>query len=145
MLLPIKKIRESAVLPHYATDGSAACDLYADIDSPITLRPNERRVVPSGIAIELPPDFVALVCARSGLSTKRGIALANGVGVIDSDYRGEVGVSLINLSDSDFVIEPRERIAQLMILPVVKAEFEVRDTLNDTERGVGGFGSTGTK
>ncbi len=142
----IKLFKEDMNMPEYATDGSAAIDLRCAENSPITILPHERRLVPSGIAIE--PDrknVVALVCARSGLSSRHGIALANGVGVIDSDYRGEIILSLINLSDTAYTIEPNERIAQLIFMPIMQARIVEAMTLSETTRGAGGFGSTGSK
>ncbi len=130
-------------LPSYATEGSAGLDLRACIDAPITIKKGGRALIPSGIAIELPTDCVALVFARSGLAIKHGLALANGVGVIDSDYRGEIAVGLINQGEEDFVVSPGERIAQLAVMPVLQPKLGLTDTLSDTERGAGGFGSTG--
>ena len=132
-------------LPAYATEGSAGLDLRACIAEKITVKKGGRALIPSGIAIELPKDHVALVFARSGLAIKHGLALSNGVGVIDSDYRGEIGVGLINQGDADFEIAPGERIAQLVVMPVVQPELELVDDLSNTERGAGGFGSTGRK
>ncbi len=142
----IKKLRENVTLPAYATSGSAAVDLrYAGAEA-ITIAPGERKLVPTGIAIAPETsDVVALLFARSGLASKRGLALANGVGVIDSDYRGEIGASMINHGSEPVVIEPGERIAQLMFVPVLTAAFIEADALDDTERGAGGFGSTGVK
>lgn len=141
----IKKVRENARIPEYATAGSAALDLRCAADAPIIIPHGSRALVPTGIAIA-PCDnsVVSVVCARSGLATKHGIALANGIGVIDSDYRGEILVSLINNSDKDFTIEPGDRIAQLMFMPVYTAKLALTDELDETERGGGGFGSTGT-
>ena len=130
--------------PHYATDGAAAMDLCACIDAPVTIPSLGRQVVPTGIAIALPsPEYAALLFARSGLGIKKGIALANGVGVIDSDYRGEIAVGLVNLSDRDYTVQPGDRIAQLMITPVARPHLHFVDTLDETERGTGGLGSTG--
>ena len=138
------KVGRDFPAPHYATDGAAAMDLCACLDEPVTLQPGERRVIPSGIAIALPSkDYVALVFARSGLGIKKGIALSNGVGVIDSDYRGEVGMGLINLSDEPYTIQPGDRIAQLMVVPVGQAAVHELEELPPTARGAGGFGSTG--
>ena len=146
MTIPVKLLREGARLPHLATSGAAACDLYALLDEPITLAPGQRYAVPTGLAIALPdPSVVAIVCARSGLALKRGLSLANGIGVIDSDYRGEIFVALINNDDQPQVIENGERIGQLMILPVIAADYQPAETLDETERGAGGFGSTGTR
>ena len=141
--IKIKIMREGVSLPRYATEGSAAFDLCASIDAPVTLAPGERRLIPTGIALSVPFGYVAVLCARSGLSYKKGIAAANGIGVIDSDYRGEIFFSAINLSKEDYTITPGERVAQLMIMPVMSAVFEVCDDLDKTERGEGGFGSTG--
>ena len=139
----IKILRENVQIPRYATEGSAAVDLSAAIDEPITLLPKERRLIPTGIAISIPDDTVAIVCARSGLSYKKGIAAANGIGVIDSDYRGEIFFSAINNSEEAYTIECGERIAQLMLMPYIKMNFIPSETLDDTERGAGGFGHTG--
>lgn len=138
-----KKMRESAKVPHYATEGAAAVDLCAAIDEPITLAPAERRLIPTGIAISIPKNTVAVLSARSGLSYKKGISAANGIGVIDSDYRGEIFFSAINLSTEAYTVEPGDRIAQLMLLPVYTMTLIERESLDETERGEGGFGSTG--
>ena len=131
-------------LPSYATPGSAAMDLRACVSEPVVIAPGARTVVPSGIAIALPsPEYVALLFARSGLSVKGGICLANGVGVIDSDYRGEIGVALLNTGSEPYTILPGDRIAQLMVTPVVQPTVELVEELPETERGAGGFGSTG--
>lgn len=138
------KVGRDFPAPHYATDGAAAMDLCACLDEPVTLQPGERRVIPSGIAIALPSkDYVALVFARSGLGIKKGIALSNGVGVIDSDYRGECMVALHNDSSEDRIVRHGDRIAQLILLPFLPMEFEETDALPETARGAGGFGSTG--
>lgn len=139
------KIGKEIPLPFYATPGSAAMDLHACIDDSVVIPPNARRVIPTGLAIALPSaEYVALVFARSGLGIKHGIAPANCVGVIDSDYRGEIMVGLQNSGDSDFTIQPGDRIAQLMITPVIQAQIQMVEDLDDTQRGTGGFGSTGT-
>ena len=136
--------RPGANAPFYATPGAAAADLCAVLDAPLTLPPMGRAMVPTGLAIQLPgPEYVALVCARSGLAVKHGLALSNGVGVIDSDYRGEIQVGLVNLGSETYTLQPGERLAQLMILPVAQAAFVQADTLDETDRGAGGFGSTG--
>ncbi len=138
------KIGSDIPLPFYATPGSAAMDLHACMEEAVVIPAGGRKVIPTGIAIALPsPDYVALVFARSGLGIKHGIAPANCVGVIDSDYRGEILVGLHNSGDTDFTIQPGERIAQLMVTPVVQAELKIVDELDDTQRGAGGFGSTG--
>ncbi len=139
-----EKIGREIPLPHFATGGAACMDLCACMDESITLNAGERHLVPTGIAIALPSaEYVALVFARSGLSIKKGVCLSNGVGVIDSDYRGEIGVGLVNLGDAPYTVQPGDRIAQLMVVPVVQPTLTVVDTLDETERGAGGFGSTG--
>ena len=144
MDLKIKRLRENAVIPTRSTEGSAGADLYACIDSAVTIAPGELRLIPTGIAIALPDSSVAaLLYARSGLGVKHGICLSNGVGVIDSDYRGEVCVGLCNVSSKPYTVSPFERIAQMVISPVIIPDLVETDTLNDTERGTGGFGSTG--
>ena len=138
------RIGKDIPAPHYATKGAAAMDLCACIDGPVTLEPGKRQVIPTGIAVALPsPEYAALLYARSGLAIKHGIALANGVGVIDSDYRGEIAVGLVNLSGEDYTVQPGDRIAQLMIAPVVRPDLRFTDVLDETERGAGGLGSTG--
>lgn len=130
--------------PFYASPGAAAMDLHACIDAPIVIPAGGRAVIPTGIAIALPTaDFVALIYARSGLGIKHGIAPANCVGVIDSDYRGEIKVGLQNSGSEDYTVMPADRIAQMMIAPVVRARVRMTDELDDTARGGGGFGSTG--
>ena len=172
--IKIKLLRPNAKIPVYATDGAAAADLYAALDEPVVLNPSERRLIPTGIAIA-PNDtingsrdvddssrdtvdssrgtvdsasgasFAAIICARSGLASRRGLALANGIGVVDADYRGEIMVSMINLGNEPVTIEPGERIAQLMFVPILHAEFIQSEVLPETARQAGGFGSTGTK
>lgn len=138
------KIGTEIPFPAYATPGSAGMDLRACIDAPITIPAGERAMIPTGLAIALPdPNWVALVYARSGLAIKHGLAPANCVGVIDSDYRGELVVGLLNSSKVDYTIEPGERIAQLVVMPVVQPTLTVVDSLDETQRGAGGFGSTG--
>lgn len=145
-VLKIKKLRDDAKIPFRATDGSAGMDLYACIDEAVEIMPHEIRVIPTGIAIELESaDYVAYIYARSGLAIKKGIAPANCVGVIDSDYRGEVCVGLLNQTEKVFTVNPEERIAQMVISPVILPTIEVVDELSDTQRGAGGFGSTGKK
>ena len=142
--LKIKKLHEGATIPHRATPGSAGMDLYACIEEPITIFPNQLVTVPTGIAIALPDSgCVALIFARSGLGVKHGISLSNGVGVIDSDYRGEIKVGLCNLGNEPYTISPNERVAQLVVTPVLPLPVEETDSLDETERGSGGFGSTG--
>lgn len=148
MILKIKalspKVGDTIPAPHFATPGSAAMDLCACLDGNVTLKAGARQVLPTGIAIALPSaDYVALICARSGLASKHGITMANGVGVIDSDYRGEIGVGLVNLGSEPYTVQPGDRIAQLMVVPVVQPTVTVAEDLDETDRGAGGFGSTG--
>ncbi len=144
--LKIRKVQENAVIPQRATGGSAGLDLCACIDAPLTLNGGETALIPTGLAIELPSaDYGAFVFARSGLAIKHGIGLLNSVGVIDSDYRGEIKVGVINQIAEAYTIEPGERIAQMVILPVSMMPVEEVETLGETARGAGGFGSTGTK
>lgn len=142
----IKVINKSAhALPHYETIASAGMDLRANIETPITLKPLERAIVPTGIFMELPIGTEAQVRPRSGLAAKKGITVLNAPGTIDADYRGEVGVILVNLSNEDFVIENGERIAQMVIAQHSQAQWEEVSELSSTDRGAGGFGSTGVK
>ena len=143
-IFKVRRLRESAKLPFRATEGSAGMDLYACIDSPVTFGAGEKAVIPTGIAIELPSaELAAFVFARSGLAIKHGIGLLNGVGVIDSDYRGEICVGVINQLAEPYTIAPDERIAQLVIMPVSLITPVEAQSLDDTARGEGGFGSTG--
>ena len=130
-------------LPQYATGQSAGMDLRADIDAPVVLHPMERRLIPTGLHIALPPGYEAQVRPRSGLALKHGITVLNAPGTVDADYRGEIGVVLINLSDQPFTVNDGERIAQLVIARHETAEFVVVETLSETERGEGGYGHTG--
>ncbi len=141
----IKKLRENAVVPTYGSDFAAGADLYAAIDEPVTIEPGETKFIPTGLAFEIPEGYVGLVYARSGLASKRGLAPANKVGVIDSDYRGEVMNAIHNHGKMPQTIEPGERTAQMVIAPYIAANFILSDSLDDTERGEGGFGSTGRK
>lgn len=142
--LKIKKVRENARIPKYATAGAAGMDLYACIDAPLTLCPGELLMIPTGIAIELESrELAAFLYARSGLGVKHGVCLSNGVGVIDSDYRGEISVGLCNVSSTPYTVEPQERIAQLVVAPVSAVEIEEVNSLGTSLRGEGGFGSTG--
>lgn len=132
-------------LPFYATNGSAGMDLKACLKNDIVLKPLERALIPTGIAISLPsPRYGAFIFARSGLASKKGITLANCVGVVDSDYTGEIKVALVNLSNEDYTVTNGERIAQMVIMEVCKANFAVCEQLDETDRGSGGFGSTGS-
>lgn len=144
--LKVKKVRENATLPVRATSGSAGVDLYACIDEPVTIASGDLKLIPTGIAIELPDSSVAaFVFARSGLGIKHGIAPSNAVGVIDSDYRGEICVGLTNHGTEPFTVEPQTRIAQLILMPVLTPQITEVYDLSDTCRGDGGFGSTGSK
>ncbi|TEB06426.1 Deoxyuridine 5'-triphosphate nucleotidohydrolase [Pelotomaculum propionicicum] len=139
-----EKLDTQFPMPRYATEGSAGLDLPACLEAPMVVPPQSRVKVPTGLAIEIPDRHIAgLVFPRSGLATKHGISLANAVGVIDSDYKGEIFVAVFNQSNQEYVIKPGERIAQLVFVPVFKAALEEADSLEDTERGAGGFGSTG--
>jgi len=132
-------------LPQYATKQSAGMDLRANIDEPIVLHPMERRLIPTGLFIALPEGYEAQVRPRSGLALKHGLTVLNAPGTIDADYRGEVGVVLINLSQEDFVINAGERIAQMVIARHEQAQFQLVEELDETERGAGGYGHTGVK
>ncbi|MBO5278875.1 MAG: dUTP diphosphatase [Lachnospiraceae bacterium] len=139
----IKRLSEHAVIPTYGTEFSAGADLYACITESITLAPGETRLIHTGLAMEIPVGYAGLVYARSSLAVKRGLAPANKVSVIDSDYRGELMIPLHNHSSIDQTIEPAERIAQIIFTPYYSACFEETEALDDTARGTGGFGSTG--
>ena len=132
-------------LPAYATPQSAGMDLRANLEAPVTLHPLERRLIPTGLHIALPEGYEAQVRPRSGLALKHGITVLNSPGTIDADYRGEIGVVLINLSQQDFIVNDGERIAQLVIARYEQADFELVEALNETERGEGGYGHTGVK
>ncbi len=140
----ITKLRENAILPEYQSEFSAGMDLHACIDEPITIEPMERALIPTGLSIELPVGYESQIRARSGLSLKFGISIANGVGTIESDYRGEYGVILINFGNASFFVEPNMRMAQLIISKYERVSWQEVDSLSQTERGHGGFGSTGT-
>ena len=141
----VKKLTQGAIIPTYGTEFSAGADLYACTDTPIVINPHQTVMVHTGIAIEVPQGYAALIFARSGLASKRGLAPANKVGVVDSDYRGEVMVALHNHSGLEQTVEQGERVAQLVIVPYLRAEFTETEALSQTQRGEGGFGSTGTK
>lgn len=144
--MTIKIINKSAhALPHYETEASAGMDLRANIEESITLKPLERTIVKTGLFIELPVGYEAQVRPRSGLAAKKGITVLNAPGTVDADYRGEIGVILVNLSNEDFTIENGERIAQLVIAKHERAQWIEVEELSRTDRGAGGFGSTGTK
>ncbi len=149
-LINVKVIRVSHTagaalpLPQYATDGSAGLDLPACLESPQVVAPGARVKIPTGIAIEIPHRHIAgLIFPRSGLATKHGLSLANAVGVIDSDYKGEIIVAVLNQGENEYIIKPGDRIAQIVFVPVFKAIIEETDELKETSRGTGGFGSTG--
>lgn len=141
----VKKLNDKAQMPNYGTQYAAGADLYACMEEPMTIPAGATAFVHTGIAMEIPAGLVGLVYARSGLACKKGLAPANKVGVIDSDYRGEIMVALLNHSTEDITIEAGERVAQMVIAPYVYAQYEEADELEDTVRGAGGFGSTGTK
>ena len=138
----IKIISKSGRLPSYETEGSAGADLRAYLAEPVTLMPGERKLIPTGLFVELPPGVEAQVRARSGLSIKHGIGLVNGVGTVDSDYRGEWNVPVINFGDQPYTIHDGDRIAQVVFSSYLKAEFKVSEEIDETERGSGGFGHT---
>lgn len=139
----VKKLRDNAILPAYGSAEAAGADLYACLDASVIVEPGETVWIPTGIALEVPRGCAGLVYARSSLGTKRGLAPANKVGVIDSDYRGEIRVVLLNHSKQTQVIEPGERVAQFLITPVLTPPYVEATELSDTDRGSGGFGSTG--
>lgn len=148
--MPIRKIYIKNIsskldfkLPNYESEGAAGMDLSANIDSDIIIKPLERSLIPTGIAISLPEDLEAQIRPRSGLAIKHGITLLNSPGTIDTDYRGEIKVILVNLSNDNYTIKPYDRIAQIIISQFVKAEFEIAENLDETDRGNSGFGSTG--
>ena len=145
MHVNVKKLNENAVLPTYGSANAAGADIYACLDAPLTIAPHETVMVHTGLAMEIPEGYAGLIYARSGLACKRNLAPANKVGVVDSDYRGEFMIALHNHGTAPQTIEPKERIAQLVITPYIVGQFEVVDELDKTERGAGGFGSTGRK
>ena len=142
-VLKIQRLEHNKILPEYKTEGAAGMDLCAAIEEPIVLKPLERTLVPTGLKIELEHGYEAQVRPRSGLSIKHGITLINCVGTIDEDYRGEVCVPIVNISNETYAIQPQERIAQMVITRAEQAKIEVVTELTDTVRGEGGFGSTG--
>ena len=145
MKINVKKLNEKAIMPTYGSEYAAGADLYACIESDVTVAPHTTVMLPTGIAIELPVGYGGFIYARSGLASKRNLAPANKVGVVDCDYRGEVKVALHNHGDTPQTVAVGERIAQLVVAPYITAEFVEADELSDTVRGAGGFGSTGTK
>ena len=145
-IVPVQKLREGAVLPRYGSAEAAGADLYACLgQGSVVFAPHETKMIPTGIAMEIPAGYVGLIYARSGIACKRGLAPANKVGVIDSDYRGEILVALHNHTEDTRQIDDGERIAQLVITPYLAVHFEQAQSLSDTVRGEGGFGSTGKK
>jgi dUTP pyrophosphatase len=137
--------RSKHALPGYESIASAGMDLRANLDTPVTLLPLQRKLIPTGLYIELPIGYEAQVRPRSGLALKKGITVLNSPGTVDADYRGEVGVILVNISNEEFVVNDGERIAQMVIAKHERAEWELTESLSETDRGAGGFGSTGTK
>lgn len=137
------KIGKEIPLPYYATQGAAALDLHACLDEPITIPAQGQAMVPTGIAAAIPTGYVGILAVRSSMGVKNGVTLTNGIGVIDSDYRGPLGVALYNLNQTPYIVQPGDRIAQLMVVPVVQESIEIVDELPLTSRGEGGFGSTG--
>jgi dUTP pyrophosphatase len=145
MKLTFKRLREGAVIPKRATAASAGLDLSACLDAPVIIPPHEIRLIPTGLAAAPDrTDVMLMLCARSGLASKHGIAMANGVGIVGADYRGEICVPLINQSETEFEVTDGLRIAQLIVVPVMLPDIETAETLPETDRGAGGFGSTGT-
>lgn len=145
-MIQVKIVNEGKQqLPQYATAGSAGMDLRADIDKPIVLKPLERKLIPTGLKIALPVGYEAQIRPRSGLAIKYGVTVLNSPGTIDADYRGEVCVILVNLSNVDFVVNPSERIAQMVVAKHEQVDFQIVETLDETERADGGFGHTGKK
>ena len=136
-------LKEGAKLPYKATSGSAGTDLYACIVEPVTFAPGEQIMIPTGIAMEIPEGYGGFIFPRSSMAVKGGVSMPNCVGVIDSDYRGEISVPLINLGKRYYTVKPGDRVAQMVIMPVENADYELSDLLPSTERGEGGFGSTG--
>ena len=143
MQIPVKKLKNNAILPTYGSKEAAGADLYACLEASVQIEPGKTVFVPTGIAMEIPKGYAGLAYARSGLACKQDLAPANKVGVIDSDYRGEVKVGLVNLGQESYTLQPGERVAQMMIAPVALAAFVPAEELDDTARGAGGFGSTG--
>ena len=141
----IKKLSKEVILPKYETDGSSGLDLAACIEKNIEIKPGKVEIIPTGLAVAIPKNFEIQIRPRSGLAAKNQISVLNTPGTIDADYRGELKVILINLSDENFIVEKGLRIAQMVVCPIAKAKFKEVDSLEDTKRGSGGFGSTGVK
>ena len=142
-IIAVKKLRPGACLPTYGTEFSAGADLYACLEEPVSIAPGQTKAIPTGIAMEVPAGCAGLVYARSSMGVKRGLAPANKVGVIDSDYRGEIMVMLHNHGTEEQTVAPGERVAQILITPVLTPAYQEAEELTDTKRGTGGFGSTG--
>ena len=146
MILEVKalseKIGREIPLPYYATDGAAAVDLHACIDAPMTIPAGGQVVVPTGLAVAIPEGYVGIVAVRSNMGIRHGVTLSNAIGVIDSDYRGPLGVGLRNTTGEDYILQPGDRMAQLMVVPVLRPEIRLVAELPETTRGAGGFGST---
>lgn len=139
----LKYLSDKISRPEYATRGSIGFDISAAIDAPFKLKAGEKVLIPSGIAIEIPKGYGGFMFSRAGLAARKGIVLAGGTGLIDSDYTGEIKIPLMNISDVDYIVKPGDRVAQLVVLPVEEANFIICDELSDTQRGSKGFGSTG--
>ena len=142
-MIDVKITSKSGEIPKYETSGSAGMDLKAYLDEPVVLAPGKRALIPTGLSIELPEGYEAQIRARSGLALKKGLSLVNGIGTIDSDYRGDIGVIVINLGEENAVIENGDRIAQMVVAKYERVNFDITDALSDTDRGSGGFGHTG--
>lgn len=144
MNIPIVKLKESAFLPEYQTVGAAGADIHACLDAPVILQPMERRMIPTGLAMAIPLGYEVQLRARSGMSIKHGLTMVNGIGTIDADYRGEVGVLMINLSAEPFTIEPGMRIAQMVVARYETIGWNEVEVLDETARGTAGYGSSGS-
>lgn len=138
------KLKDAAIMPNYQTAGAAGADIHACLEKAVTLQPMERRMIPTGLAMAIPEGYEVQIRARSGMSIKHGITMVNGIGTIDADYRGEVGVLVINLGEATFTIEPGMRIAQMVVARYETATWHEVSSLSETARGAGGFGSSGT-
>ncbi|MFI3260978.1 MAG: dUTP diphosphatase [bacterium] len=143
--IKLKKVNDKAIVPSYANEFAAGADLYACVEEDTVIKAHETKLIPTGISMEIPNGYGGFIYARSGLASKKGLAPANKVGVVDSDYRGEIMVALHNHSNEDRIIEPSERVAQLVIAPFLRVSFNEVDELDETSRGSGAFGSTGNK
>ena len=141
--IAVISLSDSGSLPEYQTAGSAGADVRAHIEEAVVLSPGQRRLIPTGLRLQIPPGYEAQVRPRSGLALRHGVTMVNAPGTVDSDYRGEVGVLLINLGSEDFTVEPGDRVAQLVFAPVTRAQFLIASQLDESVRGQGGFGSTG--